>query len=161
MKASKELLSLAQSALRFDEGWERTPYDCKTGKRVRAPIGYVTIGCGRNLDSNPLDDEEILFLLNRDIQKHWDGAVRLVGQAILESFSLNRQLGVLQLVFNLGEEKLRADFTDTIPAIITQRWPLVRIFLRKTKWYQDVKRDRAERVLALFDDRFEYDRVDS
>jgi len=43
------------------EGWSNTPYFC--------PTGYLSVGVGRNLETNPLTDEECMYLLRNDIKR--------------------------------------------------------------------------------------------
>ena len=133
-----------------DEGQRDFPYDDATGRHVRSQ-GYVTIGIGRNLNAQPLRPVEIAFMFEQDIEAVVNACTRLFGLQQFESLSTHRQLGLINLVFNLGEAKLRTEFTETYPALKAKHWTRAANLLRATKWYQDVKKDRAERVLALIE----------
>jgi len=53
--------------LRTDEEYERFAYDDKTARRVRAPLGNLTIGYGTNLDVGITNDEAEFLMIMRVI----------------------------------------------------------------------------------------------
>ena len=74
------------------EGMVLSPYKCSNG--------YLSLGIGRNLDSNGITKEEALYLLENDIQsakdkldKHWK---------VWRSFPIEAQYVCIDLVFNMG-----------------------------------------------------------
>lgn len=74
------------------EGMVLKVYKCKNS--------WLTIGCGRNLESKGINEEEAAYLLHndilesiRDLDKHWK---------IWRSFPLKAQHVCIDLVFNMG-----------------------------------------------------------
>ena len=85
-------LELVKQRLLDFEGMVLKPYHCSQN--------FLTIGVGRNLESNGITEEEALYLLHNDIQetinkldKHWE---------IWRSFPTKAQHVCMDLVFNMG-----------------------------------------------------------
>lgn len=96
--------------LRKHEGWKKFPYTDTVGK--------LSIGCGRNLTDRGLDDNEIMFLLEKDI---------IIAMTDLQSifpdffeFSDRRRVALISLAF-IGKEKLLG-FKKMIQAVKDGRW---------------------------------------
>lgn len=135
---ANEWMEIAKRILSFDEFRSPDPYWDRTGERIVSSdeLGHPSIGVGRNLNARPLDDEEIDFLLERDIQRAVQGAKNIF-DPFYDGWSAPRRHGLMSLVFNLGEGTLRK-FTQTVPAIRDENWDLVETLLHKTKWARDV-----------------------
>jgi len=74
------------------EGLVLKPYECSQG--------FISIGIGRNLESNGITEQEADFLLNNDIKNviikldtHWP---------VYKTFPEQAQMVVMDLVFNMG-----------------------------------------------------------
>lgn len=74
------------------EGLVLKPYECSQG--------YVSIGIGRNLETNGITEEEAHILLNNDVNNviikldtHWP---------VYKTFPEEAQMVVIDLVFNMG-----------------------------------------------------------
>lgn len=86
-------LTVLEAELRRDEGFRGRPYPC--------PAGFQTIGYGRNLDANPLSEDEGAYLLRNDIRRAAMGiAMRLPG--LLEQVGDVRARVLLNMAVNLG-----------------------------------------------------------
>jgi lysozyme len=105
--------------------------------------GILTIGYGRNLDANGLRESEARILLDNDV----DAAIK----ECFERFPWFRQLDtvrqavVSELVFNMGMTTF-LQFTRTIDAIQRHDFAAAAFGLRHSKWYQDVKQVRGEKL---------------
>lgn len=102
-----------------EEDIRPSPYDCKTGKAVLAPVGKVTIGVGRNLIDNPLSEEEIFFLLDNDITRIWTAAVEMFPG--YSDWKQGRQLALLNMIFQLGVGGV-CNFRDMLECIDRGDW---------------------------------------
>lgn len=85
-------LELVKQRLLDFEGMVLKPYHCKQN--------YLTIGVGRNLESNGITEEEALYLLENDLNqtiakldKQWE---------IWRTFPAKAQQVCIDLVFNMG-----------------------------------------------------------
>ena len=85
-------LELIKKRLLDFEGMVLKPYHCKQN--------YLTIGVGRNLESNGITEEEALYLLENDLNqtiakldKQWE---------IWRTFPAKAQQVCIDLVFNMG-----------------------------------------------------------
>ena len=83
--------------LEEDEGKRPNPYIDTTG--------HMTVGIGRNLDENPLSDEEIYFLCNQDLKRAESVLDRLF-PGIWEYWPLSVQMAVCSMAFQMGGEGL-------------------------------------------------------
>jgi len=55
------MISRLEEMLIRHEGKRSLPYECSAGK--------ISVGVGRNLEDNPLTDDEIMYLLRNDIAR--------------------------------------------------------------------------------------------
>ena len=127
--------------LRQEEGVRSRMYKC--------PAGRNTIGCGHNCDASPLPPDMQLFLeknghitdamidtlLERDIDRAEADARKLFPG--FDLFTVNRQAGIVDLLFNLGFTRF-SRFVRTIDAIRQNDWATAAAQLRKSKWYTQV-----------------------
>lgn len=145
-----------------DEGVRYKPYDDKTRKDIKAPIGSVTLGIGRNLDAKPLSNALVLAILREDVADAIADAKSVIGESLFESLSANRKLALINLAFNLGRSRL-AGFTRMIRAIKSGQWTVAGQELRDSQWWYDVDpkqqpgEGRDDRVYNLLvRDRYDY-----
>lgn len=124
--------------LERDEGLRLKPYRCSQG--------FLTIGVGRNLDSNGITKATAMQMLDEDVDAAVRGCRRIFDQ-LFESWSENRQLGWINLAFNLGFASL-SQFKNTIRAARVNDWESVEKGLRNSLWCKQVG-SRSERVIAM------------
>jgi GH24 family phage-related lysozyme (muramidase) len=145
-------LTQAEHMLIFDESSGKPP----ALKSYIDTEGFWTIGhgfyLGRTMKDICISPRIAQVMLEESVLEAVRGSVALWGKAFFASLERPRQLGVVNLVFNLGQEKLRNEFHQTVPAIAHKDWPEVKKRLRASLWYKQVKIDRAERVIAALCD---------
>lgn len=133
--------------LERDEGLRLKPYKCTAG--------FLTIGVGRNLDAIGITREMAFQMLDEDVvtaQK----ACQKIFDSQFDEWGENRQLGWLNLAFNLGYHSL-SKFKNTIRAARLEDWKEVEAGLRGSLWFRQVGQ-RASRVIAMIcRDEFPYD----
>jgi lysozyme len=121
------------------EGLRLKPYRCTAG--------YLTIGVGRNLDSNGITEPEAMLLLENDIK------VCLEDLAMWPWFQrLNavRQRALIDMRFQLGSagfsnfKQMRAALEAGDPALAAQR-------ARLSKWAREQTPARAATVTAMLE----------
>lgn len=136
-----------RAALRYllkpAEGWRRRPY--------RDTEGYLSIGCGRNLDAKGLHDDEIALLLENDITE----AIGNLDQHLPWWRELDRvrQLVLAEMSFNLGigdaqTGKGLLGFVNTLEHIRNGRWEQAADGMLASKWSKQVGA-RADRLAAM------------
>lgn len=114
---------ITKAQLRIDEGWKSKPY--------RDSVGKLTGGCGRNLDDIGLHDDEISLMLDNDLVSA-EATARVLFPSF-DSLSDNRKAALLNMAFNLGQERLAgfhdfrtaiaaADFEKASAAMLDSRW---------------------------------------
>lgn len=106
-------------------------------------VGKLSIGYGRNLDANGVRVVEATFMLDNDL----DDAIRTCHEVLpfFEHLDTVRQAVVSELMFNMGWGTLK-EFVNTLRAIERHDFVAAATGLRNSKWYQQVKRDRGERL---------------
>lgn len=123
----------AISQLKKHEGFRGKPYLDSVGK--------TTIGYGRNLDDNPLTEEEATYLLRNDVQDALDGVSSLVD--IWEALNGARQAVLLNMAFNLGIPRLRK-FKRMLAAVEAQDFEKAAEEMQDSRWYHQVKSRAVE-----------------
>jgi len=148
--------------LSIDEGIRYMPYDDATGLFLVAPVGLITIGIGRNLEANPLEEKVVRLIFRLDLRIAKKDAVAVIGIVSWEGLSENRKLGLVNLAFNLGRTRL-SGFKKMISAIKAQDFVTAGKELRDSRWAGQVDRHsragegRDDRVIALIEkDRYDY-----
>lgn len=121
-----------------DEGLRLKPYRCTAGK--------LTIGYGRNLEDVGISQRIADEMLEEDVEVARKICVRIFGE-LFSQWSENRQLGWINLAFNLGQTRL-LKFKNTIRAAQIEDWFEVENGLRQSLWFKQVK-GRAERVIGM------------
>lgn len=140
---NEDFRAKARRMLIRDEGYRPKPY--------RDTVGKLTIGVGRNLDEVGISGLTILQMLDEDIDKAVEGAIRVLGEDTFCALSEHRKLAVINMVFNLGEKGF-AGFKNTVAAIKSGDWPTVASHALQSKWAGQVG-SRAFRVTDLFLDK--------
>lgn len=136
----------------LEEGQRNQPYDDSTGKRVRAPYGNITIGIGRNLDANPLSTDIIERIFQEDAEWALETATRSVNN--FTKLSENQQLGILNMIFNLGATKFNL-FCNMIEAIEANNFDKAVTDLKDSQYFRS-HMPRVERISRMLKDEFPY-----
>jgi len=90
------MMSELENMLIRHEGKRSLPYECSAGK--------ITIGVGRNLEDNPLTEDEIMYLLRNDIAKFEKELNQYGWYRMMDPV---RQDACLNLMFNIGNTRFR------------------------------------------------------
>lgn len=122
------------------EGYRSYPYDDKTGARVVAPAGHITIGYGLNLDAG-FDLLLAKLALNYQIDK-------VINQLTYSlPFILNldevRQGVLVSMAFNMGLVGL-FQFKEMLTAIKANDWPKANEELNNSQLPKQVPRRTEE-----------------
>lgn len=128
----------ARKMLLLDEGLRLKPYKCTAGK--------LTIGIGRNLDDVGISENIAYQMLEEDVSIAKKTCEKIFGE-LFNTWSENRQLGWINLAFNLGRVRL-LKFKNTIRAAQIEDWFEVENGLRQSLWFKQVG-GRAERVIGM------------
>lgn len=123
--------------LKRDEGLRLKPY--------QDTRGILTIGYGRNLEQVGISHEEAQTMLENDALKAYQAARLLVRN--FESLSENRQLVIINMVFNLGAQGFKR-FRKLIQAIEANDFKKAVLEMRDSQWYEQVP-NRAQRLIQL------------
>lgn len=146
----------SRAALRHDvmqaEGFRQFPYfDC-CGKPYRqctcARKGFLTIGYGRNLDTNGISTLEGEVLLDHDLYTSEAGASKSFDW--FAALSERRQRVVVEMIFNLGIMKFRG-FGQTIAAIKAKDFVKASMQMLASRWAAQVG-SRATRLAKMMRD---------
>ena len=120
--------------LKRDEGWVHTAY--------RDQLGYLTIGCGHNLDAKGLSDRAIEIILEDDIA---DAKFGLLGKwPWMRGLSPARLGAMVNLTFNLGTGGL-GTFKKFLKAAESGAWEMAAAELLDSKYATQVG-ERAHRI---------------
>jgi lysozyme len=147
--------STLESVIRYDEGLRYLPYDCATGKPVKAAKGKITIGYGRNLEDKGISEAVASLMLREDIEDALGGARQILGPVLFDSLSAPRQHGLVSMVFQLGAGGV-LKFQNTVAFMKQGKWAEAGEEARKSVWYKQTP-NRALRVIALIaDEKYNY-----
>ncbi len=127
-------LDIATAQLRIDEGVRLKPY--------KDSVGKTTIGCGRNLTDDGISEAEMETMLANDVNH-----AAIVAASTFnfdDTISDERKAALVNLAFNLGEEKL-ATFTTFIGLVLARDWPGAADDLIQTRYATEVG-PRAQRI---------------
>lgn len=114
-------------------------------KAYRCPAGVLTIGFGRNIQENGISKEEAELLLRNDLNRVWQEALTLFPE--MESWTPNRRLAIIDMMFNLGLTKFRK-FVNTIKYIKSGNWDLAAQNASKSLWYTQVGK-RSKQIVKM------------
>lgn len=134
--------------LEVEEGATGVPYDDATGHRLKAPIGKVTIGCGRNTDAKPLRADEIIYLLDNDINDAIDDCKTVLGEFEYRGLGEVHQFAIINMAFTLGRAGL-AKFEKTLDAIRRKEFREAADHLLDSLWAREQAPERAARVAEM------------
>lgn len=118
---------VAKQMLRIHEGLRLKPYEDTTG--------HLTIGYGRNLDSNGISEEEAEYLFNNDVDR--------VDAELTQTFewynslSIDRKAVIIDMTFNLGIRGL-SRFKKTISYIESKDYESASIEMLDSLWAKQV-----------------------
>ena len=126
--------------LEEEEGKRHEPYT--------DTLGNITIGIGRALEKNPLDDEEVYFLLLKDIKR----AEKVLDRMLPEwrEFSLSRQIALASMAFQLGGHGL-SRFMKMLRAIRDNDWNKAADEALESRWAKQTPK-RAVRIAEMLRD---------
>jgi lysozyme len=124
--------------LKRDEGFRGQPYQCTEG--------FTTIGYGRNLDTNPITDNEAEFMLLNDAQKTLDRLieVELLPRVKLENLT-PRQAVLVNMAFQMGVTGL-LKFKKSLAYYLQDDYESCSREMLKSKWARQTP-NRAERLV--------------
>lgn len=118
------------------EGLVLKPYQC--------PAGKTTIGVGRNLEDNGIDEREAMFLLSNDVARCYEEAGQFAWFAHLNDF---RQEVVISMIFNLGISRFKG-FRKTIAALEAGDYDTAAKEMLDSRWAQQVGK-RADELAEI------------
>lgn len=125
-------------------------YDDATGEPLRKGmtlVGHPTVGWGRNLAGNGLDDGEAEHLLQMDIRTTESRLVRdLPWTAELDEV---RFCVLLDMALNMGINTL-LDFAQTLAAVKDHKYHLASQLMLQSKWATQVGK-RAKRLSRMME----------
>lgn len=134
--------------LELEEGATGVPYDDATGHRVKAPIGNVTIGCGRNTDAKPLKADEIIYLLDNDIDDAQKDCRAVLGEFEYRGLGEIHQFAMINMAFTLGCAGL-AKFVKALDAMRRKEFREAADHVLDSTWAREQAPERAARVAEM------------
>jgi len=129
------------------EGKKSRPYKC--------PAGFNTIGVGYNFDANPLPEDIEAYLKKNGkitdymIDRLFDLSLHVALSGcralfpVFDTFSHNRQIALIDLVFQLGKAGM-TKFKKSIPLINAGKWEEAAKEMRKSEWAKQTKNRSIE-----------------
>jgi lysozyme len=124
----------ALQQIKIDEGFSGKLYRCTEDK--------LTIGYGRNLEDNPLSEEEASFLLEYEL-KH-----KIIPQAVrlpyYSKLSPTRRAVIINMIYNLGIKGFKR-FKRMNKALEVEDYAEASREMLASKWHSQVGK-RAERL---------------
>jgi lysozyme len=118
------------------EGERLKPYKCTAG--------YLTVGCGRNLEGKGITLDESRYLLQNDINECVDDLLRIFPGFYL--FAEQRRWALIDMRFNLGPSRFRG-FRRMIAAIIRDDWEEAANEALDSTWARQVQKSRVDKIL--------------
>jgi GH24 family phage-related lysozyme (muramidase) len=117
-------MTTVDDLLTFEEGKRAFVYDDGDGKRIvpgKVMIGHPTTGIGFALDTYPLDDEEIEFLLQHRRQKAEGWAAADLGAEAWAKLDVVRRAALTSMAYQMGQTSL-AGFPKMLAAVRVGDW---------------------------------------
>ena len=111
------------------EGLVLMPYKCSQN--------FTSIGCGRNLDSRGITEEEAMYLLSNDIESVFKDLDKHL--AIWRSYPIEAQYVFIDLCFNLGIHTLLS-FRKTLALCQLGEWEKAAAELLRSRYARQVGR---------------------
>lgn len=131
------MIDKLKQQLRKHEGLRLKPYRCTAGK--------LTIGYGRNIESNGISKQEAEIMLDNDIQICLQDMQTLF--ANFDNLPIDIQVVILNMRYNMGSTGIRA-FKNMITAIEKQDWKNMAKNMKNSKWYEQVG-NRAKELVSI------------
>lgn len=122
--------------------------EAEEGKRhelYKDHLGNLTIGIGRALNQNPLDDEEVYFLLLKDMKRAEEVMDKLLPD--WRGWPLEKQIAVAGMAFQLGGNGL-SKFRKMIQALRVEDWQKAADEALDSLWAKQTP-NRAKRVVGM------------
>ena len=140
MKLNKKLDDKFAELTESNEGRRSSPYFCTAGK--------ITVGVGRNLQDNPLSDNEIDYLFKRDRRT----VVEDLHEAVEGFWTMPEpiQLVLCDMRFQLGPSRFRG-FEKMIAAAEEHRWADMIEEMKDSKWCEQTP-NRARKLIDIIGD---------
>jgi lysozyme len=125
--------------LKRDEGVELRPYKCSAG--------FLTLGCGRNIQERGITMDESDYLLANDIKICEEEANKVFKW--FPSLTDDRQRAIINMIFNLGLTKL-LHFKKFLAAMEAEDWEEAGKQMLDSKWARQVgnRSDRLEQMIV-------------
>ena len=119
------------------EGLELKPY-----KDTR---GILTIGVGRNLEDNGIEQDEALYMLENDINRCKNELREIFND--FDELPENVKLVLIDMIFNLGKSRF-LKFKHMISAVKNRNWGNMIKEMKDSKWCRELK-NRCEDDVEL------------
>lgn len=113
-------------------------------KPYRDSVGKLTIGVGRNLDDDGIEESEAYVMLDNDIIKHTIDAQKL---PVFVNLDPVRQDVLIDMCFNLGLPRLQG-FQKMLAALALGDWQEASNQMLDSKWALEVG-NRAQELAAM------------
>lgn len=150
--SANDFFQLTKQMLSFEEGDLPNPYDCGTGKRVKAVEGFVTVGIGHNIDAHPLSQAVRDLIFQEDFDRTIKEAHTIFSEVFFEGLPVNRRLAIVNLLFQLGMSRFNG-FKNMINAIEREDWQGAIKEVWDSKMGRERRfKDRLSRITLLFND---------
>lgn len=129
------------------EGFRDHPYDDATGKRVKAPKGFLTVGYGRNLDAHPWTRDEAISWLD----EHATVVSNNLKVALpwTEDLDFVRHAALLDMAYNMGLAGL-LKFKATLRKFEAGDYRGAAANARRSKWSRQTG-SRAVRITRMIE----------
>ncbi|MDD6056598.1 MAG: glycoside hydrolase family protein [Helicobacteraceae bacterium] len=129
-----------------------------SAKVYKCPAGFNTIGYGRNIEANPLSNEEASALRDGQVSKEiallWlkeelEKCYKALDKALpfYKNLDEARQVALLDMAYNLGIKGLLG-FKNTLKFVEKGDWINACINLEKSRWYKQVGR-RSKKIVEI------------
>ena len=134
--------NLFVEVVKQDEGFRGQPYVC-TG-------GATTIGYGRNLDANPLTEDEAEMMLRRDLISVVCDLYNLLGAHTWVEMGEWRQAALVTMRYQLGHAGFRG-FKAMLEALNRHDWQSAALEMAYSRWAMQTP-NRMERCQVAMRD---------
>ena len=129
-------MTSAKDQIKRDEGYRGNVYQCTAGAN--------TIGYGRNLDQNPITEEEAEYLLDNDLKKVAQQSQRF---AFYQHLKPERRAVIINMIFNLGLTRFN-QFKKLHSALFIEDYETAADEMLNSRWANQVG-DRATRLAKI------------
>lgn len=162
--SSADFMTAVESLLKLHEGYERFPYEDSRG--------FLTVGYGRNLDTEGITSDEAIYLLGKPNVRAArayiadNGLTPMQAEYFLvndinhvinwlskfswwSNLSMNRQVCLVDMGFNLGENGFN-DFKNMINFLSVGNYTEAASEMQKSLWYKQTgQRSRDDLILMI------------